>query len=474
MFLTDADTRRRLGEHAFVSRLVGAVIAVAAATFNAATHDGPLLGGFFALMSVLGFVSWWIDVENQRRDRLRARGQLPPPTPKYELWGHSIRHPIMTARARSLAKMYPTLGLYGSLEAALVVSRREQRNAALAGVLRARIRSIVGSDLAAIAAHTFDIDEVARRLSATPDYDGITALLAMELTAERIVHGRHNGPVDRRQEHRSRHCHRSTPLASNMTRADGSGHDSLRTTDQRALSASRTQPRRQPSRITVRRRPSPLRRHTARSGTSTGRTIGAPSNGAASTADAQARGQRLVAAEDRVVDGTVRQARVVDGSSGGTVRVKMIDGPMILDSGGRPVRGLRSKSLELLALLVLHRSGVAIADILDTLWRDVPADRASQRLSTVVSNLRSVMRDVLRTGAAMRADTPVTTEPIINTGGRYHLNPAVVRVDCWESVDETSSTAVLEISRSGGGSALGTARTGPVTSPLPPALGSVR
>ena len=58
VFLSNAEVRRRLGEHASVSRLLGAVVAGAAATFNVLTHHSLLLGGFFALMSLLGFLAW--------------------------------------------------------------------------------------------------------------------------------------------------------------------------------------------------------------------------------------------------------------------------------------------------------------------------------------------------------------------------------------------------------------------------------
>jgi hypothetical protein len=135
-------------------------------------------------MSALGFASWWLDVENKRRDRLRARGMLPAPTPKYELWGHWLRHPAITAQARRLAKAHPQLGLSGSLEAALLVRHRERRNAALAAALRTRIRAAAGKRMADIAALTYDMDEVARRLRADADYTGLTALLGRELTAE--------------------------------------------------------------------------------------------------------------------------------------------------------------------------------------------------------------------------------------------------------------------------------------------------
>jgi hypothetical protein len=81
VFLSNAEVRRRLGEHAALSRLLGATVAAAAATFNLLTHASVLFGGFFALMSALGFVAWWLDVENKRRDRLRAQGRLAAATP---------------------------------------------------------------------------------------------------------------------------------------------------------------------------------------------------------------------------------------------------------------------------------------------------------------------------------------------------------------------------------------------------------
>lgn len=426
VFLTDADTRRRLGEHAHLSRLVGSGIAGSAATFNAATHDSPLLGGFFALMSSLGFVSWWIDVENQRRDRLRARGQLPPPTPKYELWGHSIRHPIVTARARSLAKAHPELGLYGSLEAALIVRRRERRNTALADVLRERIRNAVGDDLAAIATSTFDVEEIARRLSADPDYDGFTALLATELTAERILQGRDEPPTGSPHDQLGRRRRAAVPTLG-PTHADDRGHGGSRTAAHqgRHLPARRRSSA-QPSRMTQRRRPTSLPKPRVQARTAAARALEAAPSAPVTDTDAGvvAPVEGPAAADDSTAGPPGRHTSET-GSPMSTVRVKMIDGAAVIDNDGQPVRGLRSKSLELLTFLVQHRSGAAITEILSAVWPDVPAEKAHQRLSTVVTNLRNAMRDVLRTGAPNQA----TPDPIINTGGRYHLNPNVVTVD---------------------------------------------
>ncbi|MEV6967608.1 hypothetical protein AB0M47_21135 [Hamadaea sp. NPDC051192] len=187
-FLSNADVRRRLGENATVSRVVAVLVAVSAITFNLVSHwdTNWMLGAFFALMSALGFISWWTDMENRRRDRLRAKNQLAAVTPSYELWGHWLRHPLLTRRARSLARAYPQLGLYGSLEAALIVTRQEKRNEALSAALQKRLKKTVGKDMAEIAILTYDMDQVAERLRAGADYDGLTAILAAELSAVRV------------------------------------------------------------------------------------------------------------------------------------------------------------------------------------------------------------------------------------------------------------------------------------------------
>jgi hypothetical protein len=95
--------------------------------FNWLAHDDHLLGGFFSGMSALGYLVWLTHTENQRRDRLRATGDLPPTTPAYEVLGHWLRHPWLTQRAKALAKTNPDLGLYGSLAAAREQIRHAHR-----------------------------------------------------------------------------------------------------------------------------------------------------------------------------------------------------------------------------------------------------------------------------------------------------------------------------------------------------------
>ncbi|MEJ3749879.1 hypothetical protein WEI85_42295 [Actinomycetes bacterium KLBMP 9797] len=187
--LANADVRRRLGERAVGSRLLSAAIAAGAVAFNWLAHDDHLVGGFFAGMSALGYLVWLTHTENQRRDRLRATGDAPPTTPAYEVVGHWLRHPLLTRRARSLAKADPALGLYGSTRAARTQVARERRQRAIAKVLHRKIRSAVDPATADIALAVYDLEEIAARLSDRADYDRLTDLIAVDLLPERLAPG---------------------------------------------------------------------------------------------------------------------------------------------------------------------------------------------------------------------------------------------------------------------------------------------
>ena len=184
--LANADVRRRLGERATASRLLSAVIAVGAVTFNWVAHANHLLGAFFAGMSALGYLVWLMHTENQRRDRLRAKGNLPPTSPAYEMFAHWLRHPWLTMRAKSLAKAHPGLGLYESLAAARAEIRWERRHSAISKVLHRKIRSAVDPATADIAVAVYDLDEIASRLTGNADYEGLTALIAADLAPARL------------------------------------------------------------------------------------------------------------------------------------------------------------------------------------------------------------------------------------------------------------------------------------------------
>src|SRR5256714_1562986 len=184
--LANADVRRRLGERALASRLLSAVIAAAAVAFNWVAHANHLMGAFFAGMSALGYLVWLMHTENQRRDRLRAKGNLPPTSPAYEVVAHWLRHPWLTMRAKSLAKAHPGLGLYDSLAAARAEKRWERRHSAISKVLHRKIRSAVDPATADIAIAVYDLDEIAARLTGSADYEGLTALIAADLAPTRL------------------------------------------------------------------------------------------------------------------------------------------------------------------------------------------------------------------------------------------------------------------------------------------------
>ncbi|WP_148062102.1 hypothetical protein [Micromonospora aurantiaca] len=187
--MANADVRRRLGEQAIVSRLLSAAIAAGAVTFNWAANPEHLVGGFYAGMSALGYLVWLMHAGNQRRDRLRATGSLPPAPPSYEVLTHWIRHPVITSQARSIAKA-EGLDVYESLTAARDAIARGRRNAAIAKVLHRKIRAGVDPTTADIAVQLYDLDEIAARLAATADYNGLTTFLAADLAPERIMTAR--------------------------------------------------------------------------------------------------------------------------------------------------------------------------------------------------------------------------------------------------------------------------------------------
>jgi hypothetical protein len=462
VFLSNADTRRRLGEPARLSRLLGTAVTGAAATFNLLTHRNALLGGFFALMSVLGFLAWWLDVENKRRDRLRARGQLAGATPSYELWGHWVRHPVLTRRARDLARAYPQLGLHGSLQAAVITMRRERRNAALADALHRRIRVAVSKDMADIAVLTYDMDKVAGRLRDRADYDGLTALLGSELTAERVLHGRDDqAAVAARawltdhgayapDANTGSHLNHGEPqqLPRSLAAVAGRDTDNSKNIDD----ARDVGPVRAPVSIGM-AHPDPPSARPKEQADRQDAVAGIPAihlggptritlrvnrtdqpNPAAramrSSAGAMAHHARLGDQHEHAVGRT--------GSDPRAVQVRILGTPAILHADGSPARGLRTKSVELLVYLALHRDGSPQADIIAAVWPDVSPERAAQRLSTCLANLRNTIRQIRQAGDSDHSDgekTHARVDPVINTAGRYRLDSAILAVDWWQTAD---------------------------------------
>ncbi|GAA2022610.1 hypothetical protein GCM10009779_03060 [Polymorphospora rubra] len=198
--MVNADVRRRLGERALASRLLSAAIAAMAVAFNWAAHPDHLLGGFFAFMSALGYAVWVMHAGNQRRDRLRATGDLPPTPPAYEAFAHWARHPVITMRARSMAKA-GGLDLYESLTAARTAIHRERRDAAITKILHRKIRKAVDPTTADIAVQVYDLDQIAARLAASADYDGLTEIISADLTPQRITRYSSDRPGPNRARH---------------------------------------------------------------------------------------------------------------------------------------------------------------------------------------------------------------------------------------------------------------------------------
>jgi two-component SAPR family response regulator len=122
------------------------------------------------------------------------------------------------------------------------------------------------------------------------------------------------------------------------------------------------------------------------------------------------------------------------------VYARVLGEPAILTSDGKPVRGLRAKSLELFVYLAVHRSGAALDDIMEALWPDVTFSRAGDRLSTCVANLRTIIRSIAQTDTEP-ADDAHKVEPVINTGGHYHLDPNLLNVDWWTVQDAYAQVA---------------------------------
>src|SRR5205814_5582683 len=89
-------------------------------------------------------------------------------------------------RAKSLAKAHPGLGLYDSLAAARAEEHWERRHSAISKVLHRKIRSAVDPATADIAVAVYDLDEIAVRLTSNADYEGLTALIAVDLAPTRL------------------------------------------------------------------------------------------------------------------------------------------------------------------------------------------------------------------------------------------------------------------------------------------------
>jgi hypothetical protein len=168
-------------------RLLSAAIAAWAVAFNWLTHPHRLQGGFLAVMSALGYAVWLIHTGNQRRDRLRAAGDLPPVAPAYESFSHWLRRPRLTLLARRLAKGDPGLGLYGSRCGPKTRSVANTSNTPSRPFSATKIRTTVDRDTAEIVIAVYDLDQIAARPAANADYDTLTTMISDDLTPARLI-----------------------------------------------------------------------------------------------------------------------------------------------------------------------------------------------------------------------------------------------------------------------------------------------
>ena len=122
-------------------------------------------------------------------------------------------------------------------------------------------------------------------------------------------------------------------------------------------------------------------------------------------------------------------------ATSGRIPVRLLGSPTIFRRDGTPVSGLRRHATELLVYLAVHRNGARLPEIMEALWPDATVRRAQQRLSTETANLRRSIRSA--------ADDP-QSQPVINTGGHYHLDPATLDIDVWRLFDHLDAAVTAD------------------------------
>jgi len=127
-----------------------------------------------------GYLVWLMHTENHRRDRLRARGDLPPTSPAYEVVEHWLRQPGADAEGEVAGQGRPTLGLYGSLDAA-APDRRQRRQHAISVVLHNKIAPRSTGPWPTSPSPSTTSTKIAARLAASADYDTLTDLINADL-----------------------------------------------------------------------------------------------------------------------------------------------------------------------------------------------------------------------------------------------------------------------------------------------------
>jgi hypothetical protein len=179
--------RRTLGERTlFASALSGAVAAFAVG-FNFFGHfeDGSptVAGGFFAVMSALGYLVWVMLSAARVRDARRGAGEMVVPPPAYGVW-RWVRYPTLTRLAAEMYGRDPDLGLYGSLDAAQAELEAAAKRKRVAALVKSRLRDAFGKKnrvAADFAIEQYDPDRVAAMLIERADYQSLVTVLDSQL-----------------------------------------------------------------------------------------------------------------------------------------------------------------------------------------------------------------------------------------------------------------------------------------------------
>ncbi|HEX2810471.1 MAG TPA: hypothetical protein VHN80_30275, partial [Kineosporiaceae bacterium] len=107
--------------------------------------------------------------------------------------------------------------------------------------------------------------------------------------------------------------------------------------------------------------------------------------------------------------------------------MRVLGCPALHDVDGGRVSGLRESALELLVYLVVHRDGATLDSITQDVYGATTRQRAAERLSTDVANLRNRIRHALDVGREVN--------PVVKARERYRLDPALLEVDWWQVQD---------------------------------------
>jgi DNA-binding SARP family transcriptional activator len=159
----------------------------------------------------------------------------------------------------------------------------------------------------------------------------------------------------------------------------------------------------------------------------------APTQPAATAADPTDNGGAgPVTAESPPSPGDLETADVARRARRRPVRIQLLGAPTIIDRDGKPVPGLRHHARELLVYLAVHRGGADLSDIMEAFWPTATVRRAGERLSTETGDLRRRLRQA--------AGDP-NVQPVVNTGGHYHLDPNLLDIDIWDLLDALRQAA---------------------------------